>query len=373
MVDLGAEVAALGSALNEAIQRVIASGAFVRGPEVAAFEQELAAYMDGCHVVSVANGTDALQLAFMALGIGPGDEVIVPAFTFFATAEPLALLGATPVVVDIEPDTFNVSVDAVEAALTESTRAIVPVHLFGQPAQMDAISGLAVDRDCFVIEDTAQAIGARFQGTPAGLLGHVGTLSFYPSKNLGAYGDGGAVVTRSADLAAQVKQLANHGAQRKYYHDQIGVNSRLDGLHAAILRAKLPWLQDWTAARQAAATRYDDAFDAFSDFRHWGLIRPYRGADRIHVFHQYTVRVPAAQRDELRSRLATCGIPTMVYYPVPLNKMPALVNRFGEMPACPEAERAASEVLSLPMHPFLTDDDTTRVVTEIARFAGIRA
>lgn len=363
MVDLGAEVAALRPALDAAMAEVLESGAFVRGPFVGRFEEQLTDFYGGAHVLSVGNGTDALQLAYMALGIGPGDEVITPAFTFVATAEAAALLGARPVFVDIEPRTFNLDPAALEAVVTPRTKAVVPVHLYGQPADMDPILETARRHGLPVVEDAAQAIGARYRGRLTGTLGTVSCLSFYPSKNLGAYGDGGALLTTDDALAAHLRRLANHGAERKYFHTELGINSRLDALQAAILSVKLPHLAAWTMARQAVADRYDTLLAGCE-----GVTTPYRAPGAEHVFHQYTLRVPAGLRDGLATHLKARGIPTMVYYPVPLHRLPVFESLGHAEGSLPEAERACREVLSLPMHPHLTEAQIAYVAEAVTAF-----
>ncbi|MDX1531345.1 MAG: DegT/DnrJ/EryC1/StrS family aminotransferase [Rhodothermales bacterium] len=363
MVDLQAEVAAIRDELDAAIAAVLEAGAFVRGPFVARFEEELAGHLGGRFALGVGNGTDALQLAYMAAGVGPGDEVITSAFTFFATAEAASLLGATPVFVDVDPKTFNLDPQAVAAAVTERTRAVVPVHLFGQSADMGPLRATCERHGLALIEDAAQAVGARYGDAPAGYVGDVGCLSFYPSKNLGAYGDGGALLTNSEERYRELKKLANHGARRKYYHDAVGVNSRLDGLQAAVLSVKLRHLDAWTAARRVAASLYD-AHLAGCDL----VERPHRAPGRTHVFHQYTVRVPAAVRDGLREHLRAQGVPTMVYYPVPLHRLPVYEGLGYAEGGLPEAERASREVLSLPMHPWLTPEQIAFVAGQVTTY-----
>ncbi|MDT0631801.1 DegT/DnrJ/EryC1/StrS family aminotransferase [Rubrivirga sp. S365] len=364
MVDLRAQVAALRPEIDAAIAAVLDRGAFVRGPFVAAFEAELAAYVAGLaeggavHALGVGNGTDALQVALMALGVGPGDEVVCPAFTFVATAEAAALLGARPVFADIDPETFNLDPERVADAVTERTKAVVPVHLFGQMADLAAIRDAAGDVP--IVEDAAQALGATRDGQAAGTAGAVGTLSFYPSKNLGAFGDGGAVLTTDADLAARVRAIANHGAERKYHHTRVGVNSRLDALQAAILSVQLRHLPAFTDARRAAAALYDAHLDGLDE-----VVRPARAAGACHVFHQYTVRVPAALRNGLRAHLAARGVPTMVYYPEPLHRMAPYAGGAADLP---ETDRACAEVLSLPMHPHLTASQVASVAEAVAAF-----
>ena len=366
MVDLRAQVASLRPELDAAVAAVLDSGAFVRGPFVAAFEAELAAYVQTLGVggevwaLGVGNGTDALQIALMALGVGPGDEVVCPAFTFVATAEAAALLGARPVFVDVDPDTFNLDPARVADAVTERTKAVVPVHLFGQMADLGAIREAA--GGVALVEDAAQALGATRDGRAAGTVGEVGTLSFYPSKNLGAFGDGGAILTTDADLAARVRAIANHGAERKYHHTMVGVNSRLDAFQAAILSVQLRHLPAWTDARRAAAAVYDAHLADVAEVR-----RPARAAGARHVFHQYTVRVPADVRDGLREHLRARGVPTMVYYPEPLHRMPPYAGGAADLP---ETDRACAEVLSLPMHPHLTLDQIAFVAEAVVAFVA---
>ena len=365
MVDLHAQVAEIRPALDAALAEVLDSGAFVRGPFVKRFEDALSALYDGAHALGVGNGTDALQLAYMALGIGPGDEVVMPAFTFVATAEAAALLGATPVFVDIDPQTFNLDPAAVEGVITPRTKAVVPVHLFGQAADLDPILAVARRHGVAVIEDAAQSVGARYKGRLTGLLGDAGCLSFYPSKNLGAYGDGGALLTTDDALAARLRRLANHGAEQKYVHTEVGINSRLDAFQAAILSVKLPHLAAWTAARRAAADRYDALLAGIG-----GVVLPFRAPSAEHVFHQYTIRVPASRRDGLAAHLKARGVPTMVYYPIPLHRLPVFAALGYAEGSLPETERAAREVLSLPMHPHLTEDQIGAVAEAVAAFMG---
>ena len=385
MVDLHAEVAALRPEIDAALAAVLDAASFVRGPFVDEFERALALFLDGQladgqltddqaapQVIGVGNGTDALQIALMALGVGPGDEVVTTPFTFIATAEAAALLGARPVFADIDPRTFNLDAERLEAAITERTKAIVPVHLYGQPADMTAVMAVAERHGVAVIEDAAQAVGAAWDGRPAGLIGHAGCLSFYPSKNLGAYGDGGACLARDPGVAARIRRIANHGAERKYHHTEVGVNSRLDAIQAALLAVKLRHLADWTRRRRAAADRYDSRLGRAAAA--FGLVLPYRDPRAHHVFHQYVLRVPspggtAARRDALAAHLKAAGIPTMVYYPVPLHQLEVFAGAYPAAGAFPEAEQAAREVLALPMHPWLTEEQISRVGAEIERFA----
>ncbi|WP_245705961.1 DegT/DnrJ/EryC1/StrS family aminotransferase [Catalinimonas alkaloidigena] len=352
MVDLQGQHARLQPELDAALAQVMAHGQFIRGPEVEALAQELAHYLGVAHVIPCGNGTDALQLALMALDLPRGGEVIMPAFNYIATAEAAALLGLRPVFVDIDPATFQLDVAKVADALTDNTVAIMPVHLFGQCVEMGPLLQLARQRGLYVVEDAAQAIGATCRlpagnAKQAGTMGHLGTTSFFPSKNLGCLGDGGAVFTDDPQLAERVRLLANHGQPQKYQHTLIGLNSRLDTLQAAVLRVKLRHLPAFTEARQVAAQRYDALLGGLKR-----LTLPAPSAHSTHVFHQYTVRVP--MRAPLRQFLQERGIPTMIYYPMPLHLQPAfayLGHRPGDFPV---AEQACLEVLSLPMHTELT-------------------
>ena len=351
------------------MQEVLASAAFIQGPAVGQFAAELGDYLGGVHVVPCANGTDALTLALMSMELPAGTEVIVPAFTYVATLEAAALLGLRPVLADVRPDTFNLDPAAVEAAMTPRTGAIVAVHLFGQCADLAALRAIASRHGVALIEDNAQALGATFRLSEqetafAGAVGTVGTTSFFPSKNLGCLGDGGALLTRDADRAALLRQLANHGQSRKYHHQRIGLNSRLDTLQAALLRVKLRQLPANTAARQAVAARYDAGLAAVP-----GLRIPARDERSSHVFHQYTMQVEAAgRRDELQGHLRRCGIPTMIYYPLPVHAHPAytyLGNQPGQFPV---AEQLCAAVLSLPIHPLLTVAQQDYIIEMLAGF-----
>ncbi len=356
MVDLKTQYERLRSDIDRRILGVLESTAFINGPDVTELEQDLEAVLDA-HVITVANGTDALQVALMALGVGPGDEVITPSFTFVATAEAASLLGAVPVFADIDPETFTIDAASLESLITSRTRAIVPVHLFGQSADMDAIMNIANRYAIPVVEDTAQAIGSTWKGKAAGTRGAFGTLSFFPSKNLGCYGDGGAVITRSDELAERARLIANHGSRKKYHSEVVGINSRLDTIQAAILQAKLPHLGDFTARRRDAADRYDAHFADIP-----GITTPHRSPHSRHVFHQYTLRI-RRHRDLMHDALTAAGIPSAIYYPVPLHEMPVYASNpeaHVRVPL-PETERAAQEVLSLPMHTELTEGQQARV------------
>ncbi|GAA4349162.1 DegT/DnrJ/EryC1/StrS family aminotransferase [Hymenobacter saemangeumensis] len=368
-MDLVAEHAALQPALDEALRGVLSEGAFIQGPAVALFAAELSEYLGGAHVIPCANGTDALTLALMSLELPAGAEVIVPAFTYVATLEAAALLGLQPVLVDVEPATFAVDMQALEAAVTPRTGAIVVVHLFGQCAGLEQVVALAARLGIPLIEDNAQAIGATYrfasgETVAAGTAGAVGTTSFFPSKNLGALGDGGALFTRDAARATLLQQLANHGQSRKYYHQRIGLNSRLDTLQAALLRVKLGRLAANTAARQAVATRYDAALAGLA-----GLEIPARDPRSTHVFHQYTIKLTeAGRRDELKSHLQRCGVPTMIYYPLPVHLQPAYAYLGYAAGQFPVAERLCGQVLSLPIHPLLTGEQQAYIIGLVSKF-----
>lgn len=366
MVDLQTQYQHIKDDIDRGIQAVIDSTAFVKGPAVSGFQAHLESYTGAKHIIPVGNGTDALQIALMGLGLKPGDEVITPTFTFIATAEVVALLGLTPVVVDVDWDTMNISADAVRKAITPRTKAIVPVHLFGQCADMDAIMSIAHEHHLFVVEDACQAIGAQYtfrDGTTrqAGTIGDIGCTSFFPSKNLGCYGDGGAIFTDNDELAAQMRAIANHGMVVRYHHDRIGVNSRLDAIQAAVLDAKLPHLDEYIASRQRAAAYYDKAFAGNPH-----ILTPGRQVHSTHVYHQYTLRLLDVSRDAVREALAERDIPSMVYYPVPLHMQKAYQDPRYKAGDFPVAERLANCVLSLPMHTEL-DEEQLSVITDAVK------
>jgi dTDP-4-amino-4,6-dideoxygalactose transaminase len=369
MVDLVGQHARIQSELDEALLRASHQAHYIQGPDVATFASELSAYLgDGVHTIPCANGTDALQIALMALGLQPGDEVITATFTYVATAEVIALLGLTPVLVDVEPGTFSLDLDQVRAAVTPRTKAIVPVHLYGQGAAMDALLELANERGIPVVEDTAQALGARYtlrdgRTLALGTLGTVGCTSFFPSKNLGCMGDGGAIFTRDAALAERIRMVANHGQKVKYRHDVVGCNSRLDTLQAAVLRVKLRHLDGYAAARQAAADRYDAGLAGVP-----GIQTPVRRPESTHVFHQYTLRVAHGRRDALSEHLKDLGIPTMIYYPLPLHRQLAYQSERYPDGCFPVAEQLCAEVLSLPMHTELSPDTQDLIIQAIKSF-----
>jgi dTDP-4-amino-4,6-dideoxygalactose transaminase len=352
----------------EAIARVCDSGRFLYGPEVAQLEESIAAICHAKHAVACASGSDALLLALMVLGIGPGDEVIVPSFTFFATASAVWRLGAKIVFADIDPVTFNLDPDAVEEVVSPATKAIIPVHLFGQCADMNAIGELAARYELRVVEDVAQAIGAEYRGRPAGSMGDLACFSFYPTKNLGGFGDGGMLTTSDGELADRLRQFAAHGMKPRYYHKYVGINSRLDSIQAAVLNLKLSQLGRWTADRQANAERYGQLLAAAA--LDGQLVLPVEKPDRVHVWNQYTIRVPHGRRDGLRSRLTEMRIGTEVYYPFPLHLQECFQPLGYQLGSLPETELAANEVLSLPIFPELTVEEQQLVVRRIAEYFG---
>jgi dTDP-4-amino-4,6-dideoxygalactose transaminase len=368
MVDLLAQYERLGHEIDDAIKSVLLSTAFIKGPDVKLFEDELKEYMNVRHVVSCANGTDALRLAMMALDLRPGDEVITSDFTFVATAEAAAVLGLRVVLVDPDPATFNISPDEIRKAITPGTRLIVPVHLFGQCADMESIMEIAAENKLSVIEDAAQATGADFifrnnRKAKAGTIGDIGTTSFFPSKNLGCYGDGGALYTNDDALAAKLRSLANHGMKVRYSYSDIGVNSRLDTMQAAVLRVKLRYLTRFNEARQRVADIYDEAFAGCPQ-----VIIPRRVPWSSHIFHQYTLRITDGRRDELKKYLATEKIPSMVYYPGPLHMQEAYRYLGYAETDMPVTATLCREVLSLPMHPEMDQEQIDHVVSGVLKF-----
>lgn len=370
MVDLQTQYQRIKADIDRGIQAVIDEAAFVKGQQVADFQHNLEAYTGAKHVITVGNGTDALQIALMGLGLQRGDEVITPTFTFIATAEVVALLGLTPVVVDVDWETMNMSVESLKKAITPRTKAIVPVHLFGQCANMEEIMSIARAHNLYVVEDACQAIGAQYtfadgSTKQAGTIGDIGCTSFFPSKNLGCYGDGGAIFTNDDDLAARMRAIANHGMVVRYHHDMVGVNSRLDGIQAAILDAKLPHLDEYIASRRRAAAYYDKAF---ANNPH--LLIPGHEPHSTHVYHQYTLRLIDVDRDNLKAQLQEAGIPAMVYYPVPLHLQKAYQDPRYKAGDFPVAERLASCVLSLPMHTELDDEQLAYITENVLRIIG---
>lgn len=352
ILDLSPEIDALWDDFEAAFRRVMKSGQFIMGPEVVAFEREVADYLGVKHAIGVNSGTDALVIGLRALGIGPGDEVITTPFSFFATAESISNVGARPVFVDIDPATFNIDPELIEAAITPATKAIMPVHLYGRPCEMDAIMEIAAARGLQVVEDCAQSFGARYRGgTHTGAIGDVGAYSFFPTKNLGAFGDGGLIATQDDRVAEAARKLRAHGSQKKYFNEVLGYNSRLDAMQAAMLRVKLPHVDAWNAARSQVATRYEQLFAAVDE-----VVTP--EVVEGHVFHQYTVRLTAADRDAVQEQLGALGVGTMVYYPTPQDRLPVYANDYSAQPV---SLSLADQVLSLPIWPTLGESTQRRV------------
>ncbi len=368
MVDLQSQYKKIQKEVDKAILNVVGSAAFINGPEVKQFQSDLEAYLDVKHVIPCANGTDALQIAMMGLGLEQGDEVITADFTFAATVEVIALLKLTPVLVDVEPDTFNMDIDALKKTITPKTKAIVPVHLFGQCANMEAVLEVAKANNLFVIEDTAQAIGADYNfkdgsTKKAGTIGDVGTTSFFPSKNLGCYGDGGAIFTNDDDLAHIIRGMVNHGMYKRYYHDVVGVNSRLDSIQAVVLRLKLPLLDDYCAARKTAAEYYNNGFSASDK-----IITPITSDFTTHVFHQYTLQVKDVDRNALHQHLLDNNIPNAIYYPVPLHSQKAYADTRYKEEDFKVTNTLIETVISLPMHTELEKEQQDFIINTILDF-----
>ncbi len=369
MVDVRTQYEKIKKEVNLQIDAILSSGAFINGPAVKSFEQHLVNYLGASKVIPCGNGTDALQIALMAIDAKPGDEIIVPAFTYVATAEVIGLLGLTPVMVDVDEDTFNTTAELIETHITKRTKAIVPVHLFGQSCQMDSIMDLANKYNLFVIEDNAQSLGCTYHSSSGsniktGTIGHIGCTSFYPSKNLGAYGDGGAITTMDEELGANIKMIANHGQSKRYYHDRIGVNSRLDSIQAAILDIKLKHLDEYNAARRAVADQYDQYLADIPQIQ-----CPKRSPNSDHVFHQYTLKVPSADRNTLKSFLADKGIPSMIYYPLPLYDQKAfksIINK--DIQHLSNASKLCDQVLSLPIHTEMPAEQVEFITEHIRSF-----
>ncbi len=368
MVDLKGQYDRIKTEIDSAIQSVLDSSAFIRGPEVRSFEEELASYLGVKHVISCANGTDALQVAMMALDLKPGDEVISTDFTFIATVEVIALLGLKPVFVDPEPDTFNISPEAIEKAIGPKTKAIIPVHLFGQSADMEEILKIARKHKLYIIEDAAQAMGTEYifsdgKRRKAGTMGDIGCTSFFPSKNLGCYGDGGAIFTNDDRLAKLLRSITNHGSTKKYYHDDVGVNSRLDSIQAAVLRVKLRYLDEFNNARRNAASFYDRQLS-----RAPKVESPFRSNKSTHIFHQYTIKTEPGLRDKLQEYLSEKNIPSMVYYPVPMHRQKAYSKPDMKDEIFPVTDSLCNCVLSLPMHTEMTIDQLQYICDNIYNF-----
>ncbi|HXF99769.1 MAG TPA: DegT/DnrJ/EryC1/StrS family aminotransferase [Bacteroidota bacterium] len=360
MVDVVGQYKKIKTEIDAAVHRVLDSGQFILGKEVGEFECQIAGYLGVKYAVGCASGTDALQVALMALGIGPGDEVISTPFTFVATTETIVLLGAKPVYVDIDPKTFNINPSLIERAITPRTKAIIPVHLYGQAAEMDPIMQIARRYNLRVIEDAAQALGAAYKGKKVCTFGDIGCISYFPSKNLGAFGDAGMVVTNDPELAERMRMITVHGSKTRYYHDILGLNSRLDTLQAVVLSVKLKYLDEWNQTRRRAAARYNELL------RDTPVTTPYVAPHCTHIFHQYTLRAP--RRNELSEHLKAKGIPHAIYYPVPLHLQKAFAVAGKGKGDFPVAEQAAEEVISLPMHTELTEEQLVYITDAIREF-----
>lgn len=365
MVDLQSQYQNIKTQVDQSIQEVINSAAFINGPEVKQFQTELEKYLDVKHVIPCGNGTDALQIALMALDLQPGDEVITADFTFAATVEVIGLLQLNSILVDVDYDTFTIDIEKLKAAITPKTKAIIPVHLFGQCANMDEILAVAKEHNLYVVEDTAQAIGAEYKGKKAGTIGDIGCTSFFPSKNLGCYGDGGAIFTNNDELAHRMRGIVNHGMYQRYYHDEVGVNSRLDSIQAAVLRHKLLLLDQYNQSRRRAAEYYNNAFADVEE-----LLTPTVGADSTHVFHQYTLRVTNGKRNELQAFLTEKEIPAMIYYPVPLRKQKAYDNGNYNDADFTNTDLLIDQVISLPMHTELSEEQLQYITQNVRAFFG---
>lgn len=368
MVDLKRQYSKIKPQVDAAIQDVLESAAYINGAPVQQFSQELGQYLGSKHVIPCANGTDALQIAMMALGLEPGDEVITPSFTFIATAEVIALLRLKPVFVDIDPQTYCIDPAAIEKAITPKTKAIVPVHLYGHSAAIEPIMEIARRHNLYVIEDNAQAIGSHYttkDGTTkkSGTFGHIGCTSFFPSKNLGCYGDGGALFTDDEALAAKIRMIANHGQSQRYYHDEVGVNSRLDTIQAVILRIKLQLLDEYIAARRAVATAYDTAFANIPQ-----IVTPFQATNQLHVFHQYTIQLNGADRNKLQAYLQEKQVPAMIYYPVPAHRQKMFEGMVDPKLSLPVTDSLTGKVISLPIHTEMDEEQLTYITDSVKSF-----
>ena len=368
MVDLRSQYERIKPEIDKAIQEVLDSTAFIQGPQVSEFAQALASYTGAKHVIPCANGTDALQIAMMALDFKPGDEIILPVHTYVATAEVIALLGLTPVFVEVDEKSFNIDPNLIKDKITKKTVAIVPVHLYGQCANMEAIMRIAEEHDLYVIEDAAQSLSADYifsDGTvkKGGTIADIGTTSFFPSKNLGCYGDGGAIFTNDSSIAERITMMANHGQKIKYHHETIGVNSRLDTLQAAVLKVKLQYLNEYTKKRNDVAAYYDLALSSLSSLK-----LPHRVSYSTHAFHQYTIRVQDIDRDEFKLYLDKCKIPSMIYYPVPLHLQKAYKQPGIDRGSFPLTERLSKTVISLPIHTEMSEDQLNYICTIIRNY-----
>jgi dTDP-4-amino-4,6-dideoxygalactose transaminase len=360
MVDVVGQYKHYQDEIDSAVADVVSSGAYINGPAVKNFEKEMADYLGVAHTIACASGTDALQIALMAIGVKPGDEIITTPFTFVATTETIALLGAKPVYVDIDPHTFNIDPEKIEAKITPRTKAILPVHLFGQPCDITRIKEIAGRHHLYLIEDAAQAAGAKWQGQNACTFGDIASISFYPSKNLGAFGDGGMMTATNDELAEIIRSVANHGASKTYYHDRLGVNSRLDSIQAAILSVKLKYLDQWNARRREIAALYTKLFSLQPDL----LQTPFVHADAEPIWHQYSIIIKD-NRDAIAASLKAAGIPTSVYYPVPLHLQPGYRSFGGKIGDYPVTEFTSEHILSLPMHSELSDEEVEYIAENI--------
>ncbi|MEZ7902171.1 MAG: DegT/DnrJ/EryC1/StrS family aminotransferase [Flavobacteriales bacterium] len=368
MVDLIGQYNKIQEQVDKSIIDVVRSSQYINGPEVKFFQKELEEYLDVKHVIPCANGTDALQIAMMALDLKPGDEVITASFTYVATVEVIGLLKLTPVLVEVDSKTFNLDIESIKKAITPKTKAIVPVHLFGQSSEMEEVMKIAKEHNLYVIEDTAQAIGSCYtfsdgKTVKTGTVGDFGTTSFFPSKNLGCFGDGGALFTNNDDLAMKARMIANHGQSKQYYHDKIGVNSRLDSIQAAILRCKLPYLDEYIKHRNWVASVYDEAFNDVD----W-LEIPFRNSNSTHVFHQYTLKTKEINRDEVRDFLKENDVPAMVYYPVPVHKQKAYDYLNSREQSFETTMSLSESVISLPMHTELDQEQLDKIISTIKKF-----
>ena len=372
MVDLKGQYLKIKDEIDAGIQDVIDNTAFINGPIVKAFSKHLSEYLGGCYVITCANGTDALQIALMSLNLNPGDEVIVPAFTYVASAEVIGLLGLTPVMVDVDFNTFNVTIQNIRSALSPKTRAIIPVHLFGQSCDMEPILSFAKEHNLYVIEDNAQALGAEYtfsdgHKAKTGTMGTIGCTSFFPSKNLGCYGDGGAIFTNDEELAARIQMIANHGQRVKYYHTVIGCNSRLDSIQAAVLDVKLKYLDKYCFARHKAASYYSLKLKEF-DPEEKLYITPTESNNSTHVYHQYTLKIKNGKRDELKAFLAQHEVPSMIYYPLPLQEQEAFTSITRSAESLNNSRECAYSVISLPIHTEMTREIQDIVIDAIKQF-----
>ncbi len=368
MVDLKSQYRKIKTQIDTAVIECIESSAYINGPQVNGFRSALEQYLDVAHVIPCANGTDALQIAMMALGLKPGDEVICPAFTYVATAEVIGLLGLKPVMIDVDPETFTMRKEDMESVITDKTKAIVPVHLYGQSCDMEPILALAKDKGLYVVEDNAQALGASYtfsDGTvmKTGTMGDIGCTSFFPSKNLGCFGDGGALMTNDSALKDNIRMIANHGQIKKYYHETLGCNSRLDSIQAAILNVKLKYLDTYAADRNTMADEYYKRLNSID-----GIELPVKLSQSTHVFHQFTLKVKYGKRDQLQAYLKDRGIPSMIYYPLPLYKQNAFKQYVAEDFVLPQTEQLCQEVLSLPIHTEMNTEDMDAVCSAVIDF-----